>query len=61
MYILYDHTYYESMDQPGKVASLARGQLNRENEHFPGKILGWLLNYIVLSFCALLIREESRE
>ena len=23
------------MDQPGKVANPARGQLNRENEHFP--------------------------
>ena len=23
------------MDQPGKVANLARGQLNRENERFP--------------------------
>ena len=25
-----------SMDQPGKVANPARGQLNRENEYFPG-------------------------
>ena len=25
----------ESMDQPGKVANPARGQLNRENEYFP--------------------------
>ena len=28
---MYGHTYSKSMDQPGKVASLARGQLNREN------------------------------
>ena len=35
---LYDHTYSKSMDQPGKVANPARGQLNRENEHFPVRI-----------------------
>ena len=28
---MYDHTYSNSMDQPGKVANPARGQLNREN------------------------------
>ena len=28
-------TYSRSMDQPGKVANLARGQPKRENEHFP--------------------------
>ena len=28
-------TYSKSKDQPGKVANPARGQLNRENEHFP--------------------------
>ena len=26
-------TYSKIMDQPGKVANRARGQLNRENEH----------------------------
>ena len=26
------------MDQPGKVASPARGQLNRENEYFPVRV-----------------------
>ena len=26
----YGHHIYKSMDQPGKVANLARGQLNRE-------------------------------
>ena len=26
---MYDHTYSKSMDQPGKIASPARGQLNR--------------------------------
>ena len=30
-----DHTYSKSMDQPGKVANPARGQLNRKNEYFP--------------------------
>ena len=29
------HTYSKSMDQPGKVANPARGQLNRENKIFP--------------------------
>ena len=28
---MYGHTYNKIMDQPGKVASPARGQLNREN------------------------------
>ena len=27
------HTYSKSMNEPGKVANLARGQLNRENEY----------------------------
>ena len=37
MYVcMYGHTYSKSsMDQPGKVASPARRQLNRENEYFP--------------------------
>ena len=30
MYVcMYGHTYSKSMDQPGKVANFARGQLNR--------------------------------
>ena len=28
---MYGHMYSKSMDQPGKVANPARGQLNREN------------------------------
>ena len=28
------------MDQPGKVANPARGQLNRENEYFPVPVRG---------------------
>ena len=32
---MYRHIYSKSMDQPGKVANPARGQLNRENEYFP--------------------------
>ena len=32
--IVWSHTYSKSMDQPGNVANPARGQLNRENEHF---------------------------
>ena len=31
---LYGHTYSKNMDQPGKVANPARGQLNRENQYF---------------------------
>ena len=34
--IVYHQTYGKSMDQQrGKIASPARGQLNRENEYFP--------------------------
>ena len=29
--LMYRNTYSKSMDQPGKVANPARGQLNREN------------------------------
>ena len=35
---MYGHTYSKSMDQPGKVANLARGQLNRETEYFPVRV-----------------------
>ena len=36
MYVcIYGHTYSKSMDQPGKVANPARGQLNREKIIFP--------------------------
>ena len=31
---MYGHTSSKSMDQPGKVANPARGQLNRKNEYF---------------------------
>ena len=31
---MYGHTYSYSMEQPGKVANPARGQLNRKNEYF---------------------------
>ena len=36
---MYGHTYSKSMDQPGKVANPARGQLDRENEYFPVRVL----------------------
>ena len=32
------HIYSKIMDQPGKVANLARGQLNRENEYLPVRV-----------------------
>ena len=36
MYVcMYGHTYSKSMDQPGNVASPARGQLNRKNKYCP--------------------------
>ena len=34
-------THSKSMDQPGKVANPARGQLNRENEYFPVRVRAW--------------------
>ena len=33
MYVCMVIAYSKSMDQPGKVANPARGQLNRENEY----------------------------
>ena len=36
--VMYGHTYNKSMDQPGKVASPARGQLNRKKEYFPAPV-----------------------
>ena len=36
MYVF--HTYIKSMDQPGKVANPARGQLNKENNHLPVRV-----------------------
>ena len=38
---MYGHHIYQSMDQPGKVANPARGQLNRENEYFPVRVRAW--------------------
>ena len=38
---MYGHKYSKSMDQPGKVASPARGQLNRANECFPVHVRAW--------------------
>ena len=39
MYVfMYGHTYRKNMDQPGKVANPARGQLNRENGYFPVRV-----------------------
>ena len=35
MYVCMVITYSKSMDQPGKVANPARGQMNRENEYIP--------------------------
>ena len=32
------HTYSKSKDQPGKVASPARGQLNRKNKYFTVRV-----------------------
>ena len=34
LFIMCVHTYIKSMDQPGKVADPARGQLNREMNIF---------------------------
>ena len=35
---VWSHTYSKSMDQPGKVANPARGQLNMENVCFPVRV-----------------------
>ena len=34
MYVCMVITYSKSMDQPGKIANPARGQLNRGNKYF---------------------------
>ena len=39
MYVcMYGHTYRNGMDQPGKVANPARGQLSKENQYFPVRV-----------------------
>ena len=38
LWYMYGHTYSKGMDQPGKVANPARGQLIRENEYFPVRV-----------------------
>ena len=35
---MHGDTYIKSMDQPGKVANPARGQLDRENEYSPVRV-----------------------
>ena len=35
---MYGHTYSKSIEQPGKVANRARGQLNIKNEYFPVRV-----------------------
>ena len=40
MYVcMHGHHIQQSMDQPGKVANPARGQLNRENGYSPVPVL----------------------
>ena len=36
----WSHIYNKSMDQPGKVASPAHGQLNMENEYLFVRVVG---------------------
>ena len=36
--IMYEHTYSKSIAQPGRVASPARGKLNRKNEYLPVRV-----------------------
>ena len=38
---MYGQTYSKGKDQPGKVTNPARGQLNRENEHFSVRVRAW--------------------
>ena len=35
---IYGDIYSKGMDQPGKVANPARGQLNKENEYIPVRV-----------------------
>ena len=42
---MYEYTYSKSIDQPGKVASPARGQLNRKNEYFPVRVVAYICMY----------------
>ena len=35
---MHGHTYSKIMDQLGKVANRARGQLDRDNESFPVRV-----------------------
>ena len=35
---MYSHTYSKNVDQPGRVANPARGQLNTKNEYFPVRV-----------------------
>ena len=35
---MYSHTCSKSMDQPGKTANPARGQLDKENEYLPIRV-----------------------
>ena len=35
---MYGHTYSKRMNEPGKVANPASGQLNRENEYVPVRV-----------------------
>ena len=42
-YHTYIYIYSKSMDQPGKVASPARGQLNRKKYYFPVRVRSCLI------------------
>ena len=55
---MYGHTYSKSMDQPGKVASPARGQLNRENEYFPVQQVYILSEHTPRTMVGTLFLEE---
>ena len=37
--MMHGHHILQSMHQPGKVANPARGQLNREDGHFPVPVI----------------------
>ena len=41
MYSITEGFSPKSMDQPGKLANPARGQLNRENEYSPVPVRAW--------------------
>ena len=48
--VVYGHTYSKIMDQPGKVANPARGQPDRENEYYNGRLLPDIIPLVLCNY-----------